>query len=50
MAYVLLGCLNIFLGIISTVSTYILELFPEEPELTEISVKLKKVIQHLCIS
>ena len=43
MAYVVLGCLNIFLGIVSTVSTYILESFPDEEELRTISEQLKKV-------
>lgn len=51
MAYVVLGCLNIFIGIVSTVSTFILESFPEEEELTLISGQLKKVSvckNHLC--
>ena len=47
MAYVVLGCLNIFLGIVSTVSTYILESFPDEEELRTISEKLKKVKIYL---
>jgi len=43
MAYVVLGCLNIFIGIVSTIATYILELFPDEPELHQIGELLKKV-------
>ena len=43
MAYVVLGCLNIFLGIVSTVSTFILESFSGDEELTRVAELLKKV-------
>jgi len=29
-AFVVIGCINIFIGILSTISTFILELFMEE--------------------
>lgn len=29
-AFVVMGCINIFIGIVSTISTFILELFMEE--------------------
>lgn len=52
MAYVVLACLNIFLGIVSTTATFILESFPDDPELTEIAETLKKaflVLPHYCL-
>ena len=43
MAYVVLACMNIFIGIVSTVSTFMLELFADQEELNEINIQLKKV-------
>lgn len=51
-AYVVLGCLNIFLGIVSTTATFILESFQGDAELTRIADLLKQiflVLPHYCL-
>lgn len=48
----MLGCLNIFLGIVSTTATFILESFPEDEELSRITAILKQVflvLPHYCL-
>ena len=30
-AYIVMICLNLFVGVIGTISTFILELFPDDP-------------------
>ena len=50
-AFVVMGCINIFIGIVSTISTFILELFMEE-RLDRINAILRKVfliLPHFCL-
>ena len=50
--FVLISCLNIFIGIITTISTFTLESFDDDPQLTRINgilMKLFLIFPHYCL-
>lgn len=50
--FVLISCINIFIGLITTISTYLLESFDDQPDLERIGDILKKVFlifPHYCL-
>ncbi|CAF4578630.1 unnamed protein product [Rotaria socialis] len=50
--FVLISCVNIFIGLITTISTFILESFDDQADLTRINSILKKIFlifPHYCL-
>lgn len=50
--FVLISCINIFIGLITTIATITLENFPEEPDLQQINkilVKVFLIFPHYCL-
>ncbi|XP_013414368.2 LOW QUALITY PROTEIN: ATP-binding cassette sub-family A member 1-like [Lingula anatina] len=51
-AFVALACVNVFLGVTSTLSTYVLEFFSDDQELVQINTVLRQVfliLPHYCL-
>jgi len=50
--FVLISCINIFIGLMTTISTYTLESFDDEPDLKRINnilMKLFLIFPHYCL-
>jgi hypothetical protein len=50
--FVLVSCVNIFIGLITTIATYTIESFDDQPDLQKINNILKKlflIFPHYCL-